>query len=416
MSRLVAPGRNSVLRYFSVLATGSMLGLLLSFLVQAYLSRVVTVETFGQINYARILIGYLILALNFGFETYFLRALVSNELSPGRAVALQLSARLPLAILMMVGLLIWAGMGHWSVPRLIVTLYGLTTLAYVLNIDWLFQVREQFSALAAINLGRGLLVLAGTLLLVRSPHDTVKYVALVALAELARVLYQWWRLRPRLERVSLRQLLLTVRTSIPISASFFMISLYYNIDSIMLGHFRSDAAVAIYVAAYNILTLAILPTSLLYQAFGPTLARSPWNIEVFRRYFGSTMALALVVFVVLFLLHRFVILTLYGEKYEASIPVLMLLSFNILSSYLAGAFANPINIWGQHIKYFWIVASGATVNVILNFLLIPRYGIPAAVGATITSELVVALLAMWAIFRGFRTYSEVKPSVKVEGV
>lgn len=413
MNRLAAARRSPVLRAFSSLATGSMIGLMLSFVVQAYLSRKVTVDVFGQINYARIVIGYFILALNFGFETYFLRALVGGRLQAGQAVGIQLSARLPVALLAFLGLVVWASLGGWTAPHVILVLYGITTLAYVLNLDWLFQVRERFSALAIANVGRGVLILICTVLLVHNAQDALQYVMVVAFAEVARVAYQWWLLRPKPTRVSTSEVLTTLRTSIAISASFFMISLYYNVDSLMLGHFKGDATVGIYVAAYNILTLAILPTTLLYQAFGPTLARSPWDFKIFKRYVTLTMLLAGVVFLGLILLHRVIILTLYGEKYLPSVPVLLFLSFNVLTSYAAGAFANPINIWGQYIQYLWIVSVGAGVNILLNLLLIPHYGILAAVGTTIFSELVVAFSASIIVLRGLKINSPLKQVQKV---
>lgn len=400
--RLRALTQHSITRHFSVLAFGTLLALLLNFLAQAYLSRHVSVATFGQINYARVLINYLLLALNFGFETYFLRALVHGQLSPGRAATMQLVVRFPLSVLATLALVWWAAQGGWSSERLLITLFGLTTLTYAFNLDWWQQVREQFSTLAALSFGRSLLVLILTVMFVQGEQDAWRYVLAVALSETLRVIVQWALLRPQLERTSVKAVSATLRTSVTISAAFFMTSVYYNIDSVMLGYFKGDETVGIYSAAYIFLTLAILPTNLLYQVFAPTLARHGWDSGVLRRYVLMTVLLSILVFAALASLHKVAILVTYGPKFAASAPVLLLLSLNVLTSYLAGAFANPVNAWGHYGVYLRIVAGGALANIVLNLLMIPRYGITGAVLTTIASEVIVAILAIAFVTREFR--------------
>jgi O-antigen/teichoic acid export membrane protein len=113
------------------------------------------------------------------------------------------------------------------------------------------------------------------------------------------------------------------------------------------------------------------------------------------------MLLSIIIFISLFVLSKYLILITYGEKYLESIPVLKLLSFNVLSSYAAGAFANSINVWGYHKDYLFIVSMGALTNFIGNLIFIPKYGITAAIATTIISELVVFALAFFWSIRHF---------------
>ncbi|AFZ66498.1 membrane protein involved in the export of O-antigen and teichoic acid [Deinococcus peraridilitoris DSM 19664] len=387
-----------------MMALGTLASMLLGFLVQAYLARHASVAEYGQINYARVLIGYFALVLNFGFDTYFLRQITADRFPEGRAVAMQLTARLPLALVFLAGLLWWAAAAGWPTDRLVVVLFGVTLLHTAFNLDWLLQARQKFSVLAALNISRSAVTLVATYLLVGGSGNPMYYVVALILSETTRLALQWKFVRPVMEKTSSAALIATLRQSVAISASFFMISIYYNADSLMLKYYLGSEAVGIYSAAYNILVLAIVPTTLLYQVFSPRLAQNPWSTDVLKKYAASTMALAIVVFVGVISLHSIVIHVVYGNQFAEASRVLMILSFNILSSYLAGALANPINMWGAHVVYLRIVAVGAVLNIALNLIAIPMLGINGAIFATIASEVAVAGGAALTLWRRFGTF------------
>jgi O-antigen/teichoic acid export membrane protein len=87
-----------------------------------------------------------------------------------------------------------------------------------------------------------------------------------------------------------------------------------------------------------------------------------------------------------FLLSKKIILSLFGPQYQNSITALRILSFLIIFSYLnglAGYFLTSINRQALTAK-FLAVTTG--INVILNFILIPRYSYIGAASATVVSE------------------------------
>jgi len=172
-----------------------------------------------------------------------------------------------------------------------------------------------------------------------------------------------------------------------------MISIYYNLNSLMLGIFKTNTDVAIYSVAYAFILMAIMPTGMLYSVFSPKLSKNIYSKKVFKEYVFLTAILGIIVFVFLLLSYKYLILLAYGKKYFSSIEVLFYLSFNIIPCYLAGAFANPINLWGDYKKYLLIVSIGAIGNFIGNLIFIPLYGIRGAIFTTILSEVLVFFFA-----------------------
>ncbi|MEX2088616.1 MAG: polysaccharide biosynthesis C-terminal domain-containing protein, partial [Bacteroidota bacterium] len=75
---------------------------------------------------------------------------------------------------------------------------------------------------------------------------------------------------------------------------------------------------------------------------------------------------------------------------------------NVTVVFFAMAFANPVFASGDHRTYFNIVAWGACMNLVLNFVLIPLFGLVGASAATLISECVVAIVGKRMLDRMFR--------------
>ncbi len=79
---------------------------------------------------------------------------------------------------------------------------------------------------------------------------------------------------------------------------------------------------------------------------------------------------------------------LYGPEYSGSIPALAILTWSLGFSYLGSV----RSIWilaKQRQRFLWVVyLVGASVNLGLNLVLIPRWGICGAAAATVLSQLV----------------------------
>lgn len=83
----------------------------------------------------------------------------------------------------------------------------------------------------------------------------------------------------------------------------------------------------------------------------------------------------------------------FGGDYAQAVPVIGIL----VAAHLVGASLGPVgavlNFTGLHWESGWIYGWCAAVNLVLNLLLIPRFGIEGAAAATATS---VILRAVWA--------------------
>ncbi len=175
--------------------------------------------------------------------------------------------------------------------------------------------------------------------------------------------------------------------------------IYLKIDQVMLGVLVSDTELGYYSAAVKISeSWYFVPLMISNALFPAILDAKRKSVTTYRKrlqqlcdyYFLISFALALVVT----LLANTIIDVTYGQIYSSS------------------AFILKIHIWAGIFIFLrtvlskWLIAeekykfslvsqfSGALANVILNFILIPRYGAIGAAIATIISYMVTSVLIL----------------------
>jgi O-antigen/teichoic acid export membrane protein len=98
---------------------------------------------------------------------------------------------------------------------------------------------------------------------------------------------------------------------------------------------------------------------------------------------GAIVSLIIMVF------PDFFIHTVYGMKYEASIPILQILMGTVMIMYLNTIYYPPLVSWKYEKTVMYAIALGGVVNIVLNYALIPPHGAVGAAWSTVASELTV---------------------------
>jgi O-antigen/teichoic acid export membrane protein len=178
---------------------------------------------------------------------------------------------------------------------------------------------------------------------------------------------------------------------------------YNDIDKVMLAGLSSLESAGLYAAAYRLIDLAFVPMravlSVTYVRFfraGTAGAERPVALAVslLRPSLALSAAASLILFAGADLLPL-----LLGPGYAdvvwitrllAVIPVLRTLHYLAADS-LTGA-------GRQRVRTAWQVGT-ALVNVAINFMLIPVYGIYGAIASSILADLGLAVALWWAVLR-----------------
>jgi O-antigen/teichoic acid export membrane protein len=213
---------------------------------------------------------------------------------------------------------------------------------------------------------------------------------------LAIVLVRRGETDERPNSVSLRRF---VGTAVPLAFASASIHLMNELDKVMLAIFRPESEVGIYNAAFRISRQTILLLPALNAAISPWVAPllADGRIDDLRRLYRQTTKWSLAAgwsAGLLFVVFARDCLSLFGPAYLVGATTLMLLSAGQALNAAVGNAGVVLQFSGNERTEFRIGAWGIVANVVLNLLLIPRFGASGAAVATIASLL---LIALWRI-------------------
>ena len=116
--------------------------------------------------------------------------------------------------------------------------------------------------------------------------------------------------------------------------------------------------------------------------------------------------------VIIFFIFPEFFLGLFGEEFKIGVTAFIFLSCGRLISSFSGSVGNILQMTGNQNIYAKILLFGAILNVLLNLILIPRYGINGAAIASMSSLIVWNLSMVLAVKKKFGFYTFYIPFAK----
>lgn len=183
--------------------------------------------------------------------------------------------------------------------------------------------------------------------------------------------------------------------ALPMLLSGIVFMIYLRIDQVMLGGMVSAQEMGQYAAAVRISEIwYFVPAAIITAVFPRIVTLKSSNPDVFnakvQQLYNLLVFLGYVVALPATLLAPWIVQLLFGAAYQPAAPLLSVLIW-------AGVFANLTVVrnahfialdWGKAL--LWSTSAGAATNVLLNLLLIPRWGAMGAAIATCISYWVAA--------------------------
>jgi polysaccharide transporter, PST family len=188
-----------------------------------------------------------------------------------------------------------------------------------------------------------------------------------------------------------------LRDSWPLSLGALSIAIYMRIDQVMLGEMAGDKAVGIYSAAVRLTEASYCIPVVIVSSLFPAILQSKAADENFyyrrlQRLFSLMVALSLSIAVPVSLLSGWIVATLFGDGFAEAGPILAIYvwaSFFVFLGVAQGPWDLAENL--TRLALFRL-ASGAGLNIVLNLLLIPVYGVIGAAVATVISQAFAAVI------------------------
>jgi PST family polysaccharide transporter len=178
--------------------------------------------------------------------------------------------------------------------------------------------------------------------------------------------------------------------------------IYYRIDAVLLRSFTGDAAVALYVNAYNFFQIANTVPALLVASFYPQLSQLVTDLPALKHQMKKILRVLLLIGIIGLILAWIaapLLPVLFGPSYVDTIPLIRILFLVFPVLCCTHLFTNVLVILYTTRTVLWISAVGVVVNIALNLWLIPGFGIFAAATTTIITECIIFLCAVLVVRR-----------------
>lgn len=392
----------TVQRNFFALGAGEAIARLIAFAATVYLARTLGPGAYGIIGLATAVLLYFTYLADCGIETLGVREIAAD---PSRATTLApaiLTLRLTVAFLLAVLLAIT---GLFFLPQpdgAILAVYGLTLLGVAANTRWIHLGLEDAPRVAMARIaGESTMVLL-VILLVRSAGDLARVPLAQFIGDLLAMslLAIWLRRRGvplplRWDRAAAGPVL---RKAFPLVLHALLGLMIYNSDLIFLRAFWTPADVGQYVAAYTLISF-LLNLGIAYsQSLLPTLTRlAPEPVRqqaLYQTSMAQVFAAAFPIAIGGFLLAPGLIRFVFGGGYEPSTTALQILIWTVPVAFYRNVPQMALIAAGRQDRVLRITFISALLNLVLNVLVIPTYGMVGAAAATLGTEIFRTLFAL----------------------
>ena len=410
------PAAKSIQWNFLMNALLAVSGVIFPLISFRYVSRILLPEGIGTVTFATSIVAYFSMFAQLGIPTYGIRACAKVR---DDRDALTRTVHELLGINLVMDLISYAllALAVLCIPRLgeeklLFTILSATILLNSIGMEWLYKGLEEYTYITGRSLIFKVIAILALFLLIHEQTDYILYGGVSIFAASASNILNFIHSRNYIS--FLRPKDCDWRKHLKPVLVFFAMAcattVYTNLDSVMLGFMTSDMDVGYYAAAVKVKTVLV---TLVTSLGAVLLPRSSWNlehgeVEEFRRTtrkalrFVIPAAVAMAVFFILYAEES--VLYLSGEEFLPAVPamriILPTLIFIGLSNILGIQILVPL---GQEKVVLRSEIGGVITDLILNLLLIPKWGAAGAAVGTLAAEAVVTAI-QYAVLRNELKY------------
>ncbi|MCX6121357.1 MAG: flippase [Ignavibacteriales bacterium] len=392
----------SAAKNFILLSSSEIISKALGFLTTVLIARRVGVDGLGDIGFVLAVYTYFTFLANPGYDTIGAREIVRKDIDSSRIINSIFILKFWSSILAFLFLLVVCFLIPFSPSvKQLLMLQGLSLLTIPFAFQFFFRGGNQMQVVAFSRLLQSGMYFITVFIGVHGISDLIRVPIAFGISTVTGFLPMFGLIRQHCSlhlKVKVEQLRSIFIAALTVGAASICVQVYLNMDTVLLGFFKTSREVGLYISAYKIVTLASVIPSLVFASYLPYLVSLKNTTAKEWRTFVLTMfIIGLPTGIFIGIYAPELIAMLYGSTYNDAVLPLRLLSLDIIAVFLSVTFAQPLLLLGKEKKYLSIVAWSAGLNLLLNLFLIPLYGMTGAALTTIFAETMVAVRSWRAL-------------------
>lgn len=398
---------SSIKKNFAYQMMYEVLALIVPLITSPYIARTIGAEGLGIYSYSYSVAYYFVLFSMLGLKNYGSRAIAQTRDDP---IQLNETFSSLLAVHVLVSILCCFVYAGYVISLGKERTYALIQSAYVLSgffdISWFYFGIEKVKLTAMQSTIIKVLNVICIFIFVRGANDLWKYCVIMAMGTLLGQLILWLPLGRyvRIVRIDAHSVSRHIKPLLILFIPAIAVSLYKYMDKIMIGSLNSKIQLGLYENAEKVINIPIT----VIAAFGTVMLPRMSNLLCFsdrsvaKRYICISMRYVMcLAFALAFGLAgvgKVFAPVFWGSEFQSAGVIIMGLA--ITMPFLA--FANVIRTqflipMERDRQYLNSVITGALINLIINWILIPSMGAIGATIGTIAAEVAVCMIQTWTV-------------------
>lgn len=385
-----------------------ILRMFMGLFVGIWVARYLGPEQFGLLSYAQSFVFLFTAIATLGLDSIVVRELVKNE--DKRDILLGTAFVLKFIGAIIILPLLWLGIqftNNDTYTNILIFIIASATIFQSFNvIDFYYQSKVMSKYVALVNtvtlalssLIKIILILNHAPLIafaIMSVFDAI--ILAVGLiycysVQTKHKLFHW--------RVDIQQAKQLLKSSLPIMIAGVMFVTYSKIDQVMIYSLLGSKETGYFTASLRLVEpLYFIPLTLASSLFPAIIKGKEISVELYlsrmRKLVLSCLAPCLIICLIVTFSANLIVHVLYGEQFFGAIQVLSWQIWTLLL--IAIGYINGYWLLNENLEHIVMInySIAAFSNIVLNYFMIPKFGIVGAVYASLISQFIVYYVVLW---------------------
>lgn len=388
----------------------TVLGVVFPLISFPYVSRVLFPENMGKVSFATSFVFYFTSLAQLGIPTYGIRIcaeLRDDKQKLTRTVHELLIIQVIMTVISYALLfIIIFNVPSLEIERRLYMVVGIKILFEAIGMEWLYKGLEQYSYITKRSLLCKFISLILIFLFIRNKNDYIIYGFLLIFADTASNILNIFNVHKFIQikwlgHYSLKKHLKSI---IIFFSMVCATTIYTHLDTVMLGFMTNDANVGYYNVAIKIKTVLVSFITALGVVLLPRLSYyvKTNQISEFKKltqramHFILLFSIPLMVYFIIF--SKTAVHFLAGVQYDGAILPLQVLMPTLLIIGITNILGIQVLVpLGREKIVLYSQIAGAITDILLNYILIPKYAVLGAALGTLFAELAVLIVQAIAL-------------------
>jgi PST family polysaccharide transporter len=364
---------------FTWLAVLKAVGYIFPLITLPYLSRVIGVDSFGEIAFAASIMVFIETFTDFGFNYTATREVARKRENIETVSKIFSDVMWAKIILMILGFGILCAL-IYTIPslydkRLLLLLTFLYIPGHIIFPDWFFQAMEKMKYITILNVISKIVFTALIFVVIKEKQDYVLQPLLTAFGYWVSGIVAMWfiikKFQVKIMRPRINDIWSSIKGSWNIFVSLIFPNLYTNLSTIILRSTSGDVATGLYSAGDRFIGVLRQLSHVLSRTFYPFLAR---RIDAHKIYVFISGSFALLASLFLYIGANLLVKLFYTPEFAQASSVIKILSISPIGLFLMDTYGtNYLVIMGKDKVYKKITIAFSLLGLTASLSLIPEY-------------------------------------------